>query len=288
MKAKKMSNTSVGKSAFTSLKESATRKKIDAVLISLGWKTDEEASDCNVFTERCKTHVQNALLLGMEPDYVLYKSGTDEPLAVIETKKPGQDLSKALSKAKKSYAEPLGIDIVFVSDGTITEAYDLRDGKSLRIDGETVTDLLNEKTLLRFVEEGNDLLTPARQAISRRELIEAFASANTLLRKEGLREGIERFTEFANLLFLKLISELEADRERRGEPRILEKKYCWENFASRDAESMLDYINDTILPRLVGKYNHSGDVFQDKLRRAPSRSATFSGEDVAWEECISS
>ncbi|MGH7782353.1 MAG: N-6 DNA methylase, partial [Candidatus Binatia bacterium] len=28
---------------------------------------------------------------------------------------------------------------------------------------------------------------------------------------------------------------------------------------------MLDYINDTILPRLVDKYNHSGDVFQNKL-----------------------
>ena len=28
---------------------------------------------------------------------------------------------------------------------------------------------------------------------------------------------------------------------------------------------MLDYINDTILARLVNRYNHSGDVFQRKL-----------------------
>ena len=28
---------------------------------------------------------------------------------------------------------------------------------------------------------------------------------------------------------------------------------------------MLDYINDTILPRLVDRYNHSGDVFQSRL-----------------------
>jgi type I restriction enzyme M protein len=159
----------------------------------------------------------------------------------------------------------LGIHIVFVSDGTITEAYDLRDDKPLRIDGETVTDLLQEKTLLRFVAEGSGIFTPAKHALSRRELISAFATANTLLRKEGLREGIERFTEFSNLLFLKLISELENDREARGEARILEKKYCWEQFANKDAESMLDYINDTILPRLIGKYNHSGDVFQQRL-----------------------
>jgi type I restriction enzyme M protein len=80
-----------------------------------------------------------------------------------------------------------------------------------------------------------------------------------------LREGIERFTEFSNLLFLKLISEIEEDRERHGEKRILKKKYCWPAFAKKPAEDMLDYINDTILRRLVNKYNHSGDVFQRKL-----------------------
>ena len=31
------------------------------------------------------------------------------------------------------------------------------------------------------------------------------------------------------------------------------------------AEDMLDYINDTVLARLVDRYNHSGDVFQRKL-----------------------
>jgi type I restriction enzyme M protein len=124
---------------------------------------------------------------------------------------------------------------------------------------------LTEKALLRFVDEGSSVFTPDKYKISRRELIGAFAEANDLLRKEGLREGIERFTEFSNLLFLKLISELENDREKNNEPRILEKKYCWEMFYKKDAESMLDYINDTILPRLIGKYNHSGDVFQPRL-----------------------
>ena len=252
-------------SGQTGVKESSTRKKIDAILINLGWNPDEESPTCNVFTERCKTKEQHKLLGGLEPDYVLYQTGTDKPIAIIETKKPGEDLKKAIAKAGTAYASPLGIAIIFVSDGTITEAYDLRDQKSLKIDGEHVTDLLPEKLLLRFVEEGNDILTPAKQAVSRRELIGAFASANVLLRREGLREGIERFTEFSNLLFLKLISELEDDREARGEARILEKKYCWDKFADKDAESMLDYINDTILPRLIGKYNHSGDVFQPRL-----------------------
>ena len=155
--------------------------------------------------------------------------------------------------------------IVFASDGSITETHDIRSGATLRIDGEVVTDLVSERVLLRFIAEGSDVSTPSDVSLSKQQLIQAFADANDLLRNEGLREGIERFTEFSNLLFLKLISEIEDEREQRGEPRILERRYCWDQFCHRNAEDMLDYINDTILPRLVDRYNHSGDVFQRKL-----------------------
>lgn len=43
-------------SDWTHSKESATRKKVDKKLIDLDWIIDEEKSDCNVFTERAKTH----------------------------------------------------------------------------------------------------------------------------------------------------------------------------------------------------------------------------------------
>ena len=119
--------------------------------------------------------------------------------------------------------------------------------------------------MLRFISEGPNIRSPKESNLSRQQLIDVFADANDLLRNEGLREGIERFTEFSNLLFLKLISEMEEDREERGEQRILESRYCWPYFCKRSAEDMLDYINDTILPRLVNRYNHSGDVFQRKL-----------------------
>jgi type I restriction enzyme M protein len=58
---------------------------------------------------------------------------------------------------------------------------------------------------------------------TKQELIQVFGEANDLLRKEGLREGVERFTEFSNLLFLKLISEIEEDRAAAGENLILEQ-----------------------------------------------------------------
>ena len=114
--------------------------------------------------------------------------------------------------------------IVFASDGSITESHDIRSGTTLRIDGEIVTNLLPEQLLRRFVNEGANINTPPELRLSKQQLIAAFADANNVLRDEGLREGIERFTEFSNLLFLKLISEIEDDREERGEARILERR----------------------------------------------------------------
>ena len=157
------------------------------------------------------------------------------------------------------------MQIVFVADGALIETSDRRSGRALLGDGEPITSLLTEKQLLRFVDEGPEIHTPQVVQHTKQELISVFKEANDLLRREGLREGIERFTEFSNLLFLKLISEIEQERESRGERRILEGKYCWDAFCRRTAEDMLNYINDTILPRLVNRYNHSGDVFQSEL-----------------------
>lgn len=250
---------------FTNPLESATRKRLDALLENLGWDCDEQSADCNVFTERPKTKAQKAALKAAQPDYVLYERGTDNPIAVIEAKRPGQNLADALKQAINLYAKPLGIDIVFVADGSFVEAHDLRDGRRLTIDGEDVTSLLSERDVLKFVDQGSALTTPEIVRHTKQELISAFGAANDLLRKEGLREGLERFTEFSNLLFLKLISEIEADREANGEQRILERRYCWESFKDKPDHEMLDYINDTVLPRLIRDYNHTGDVFQRKL-----------------------
>lgn len=252
-------------SYFTTPLESATRKRLDALLENLGWDCDEQSATCNVFTERAKTKTQKAALKGAQPDYVLYERGTDDPIAVIEAKRPGQNLAEALKQAIDLYAKPLGISIVFVADGSFVEVHDLRDGRRLTIDGEDVTSLLSERDVLRFLDQGAALVTPAVIRHTKQELISAFGAANDLLRKEGLREGLERFTEFSNLLFLKLISEIEADREANGEPRILEERYCWDAFKDKPDQEMLDYINDTVLPRLVKNYNHSSDVFQKTL-----------------------
>ena len=246
-------------------KESAARKIIDGLLVHLGWEADETKPDCNVFTERAKTRVQTKRLRKKRPDYVLYTPDTDTPIAVIEAKRAGQTLDDAIEQATVLYAAPLAVDIVFATDGVLCQSFDRRSQEPLLLDGEPVVELLGPTLLRRFAEDGPRLNTPTKISQTKHELLSIFSTANDLLRKEGLREGIERFSEFSNLLFLKLISEIEHDRHERGEPRRLEPRYCWEAFANKPADEMLDYLNDTVLPRLVNSYNHSGDVFHRRL-----------------------
>ena len=255
---------------FTTPKKSSARKLVDAALVHLGWRTDETRPDCQVFSERAKTVEQAAKLGGAKPDYLLYPDG-DTPLAVIETKRPGKTLHQAVADAVRKYATPLSINVVFASDGTLYETYDRRSDSPLMLDSEPVTRLLTPHLVTRFAREGPSITSPTQVRQTRTELMSAFARANDLLRKDGLRAGTERFTEFSSILFLKLISEFESDREERDEPRRLEARYCWDAFAEKSPRDMFDYIQDTVLPRLVDRYNNSGDVFRSQLLiRTPS------------------
>ena len=139
----------------------------------------------------------------------------------MEAKRLGQNLQQALQQAE-DYARCLGISIVFAVDGSIVEAREITSGSHLKLDGQVVTDLVNEKLLLRFIKHGPELFSPKEVRNTKNELIKAFSYANDLLRQEGMREGVERFTEFSNLLFLKLIDEIEREREQNGEPRRLD------------------------------------------------------------------
>ncbi|MGA7722531.1 MAG: N-6 DNA methylase, partial [Ignavibacteriaceae bacterium] len=77
--------------------------------------------------------------------------------------------------------------------------------------------------------------------------------------------GKERFTEFSNILFLKLISDIEKLREERGETRRLEEMYCWDAFKDKKAEELHTYIDKIVLPRFDQEYNHTSDIFNKKL-----------------------
>jgi type I restriction enzyme M protein len=252
-------------SELTKPLESATRKKIDLWLTNLGWNIDEESPTCNVVTERGYTEEQKEKLQGNQPDYLLIKTGTTQPLGVIETKRIGESLEDALDDAIEKYAKPLDIPIAFATDGTFTLTWHMKEAKELSIDSERVKGLLAEEVLKKFVNEANIRQISEKVKHTRDELIKVFKWANDLLRKEGLR-GLDRFVEFSNILFLKLISEIESDRIKNKLPRLLADKYCWDAFANLPSETMLEYVNNTVLKHLVDTYNHSGDVFQEKLQ----------------------
>ena len=239
----------------------------------MGWQNDEFSKECNVTTERVKTEEQNSKLKKMSgykkpPDYVLYESATYNPIAIIEAKRQGQNVDDALEQAIEKYAIPLGVKIVFAYDGAFFKSWHIDYQRELHVDGEIITSLLTETKTLRFVNEGYSISEITRKVKhSRSELITIFKASNNLLRKEGLREGLERFNEFSNILFLKLVSEIEQDREDRGEKRIIDELFCWNQFSKKTAKEMHQYINDTVLRELRSQY---GEIFDERLKIKPS------------------
>ena len=97
--------------------EPYTRKLIEDKLSLLKYNMDEMDLNCNVYRERAKMEYQDSLLQGKNPDFIIYKTGTDIPLAVIEAKRLGVTLEQAVNQAIDFYAKPLNIPIVFVFNG---------------------------------------------------------------------------------------------------------------------------------------------------------------------------
>lgn len=250
---------------YTKPLESATRTKINNWLINLGWNLDESSPSCNCFTERARTVEENKKFKRNKPDYVLYSSDDLKPIAIIEAKKVGESLEKALKQGVEKYAKPLGVKIVFITDGLFIQAFHIDDNDYLYYNSELVTDFLSEKRIKLFVEGGSKIFSEQKVTHSKIELIKIFQEANDILRKDGLSEGRERFSEFSNLLFLKLISDIENQREERGEKRRLEEMYCWESYYDKNANELQQYINKIVLPRFDREYNHSSDIFNKKL-----------------------
>lgn len=133
--------------------EVATRKKIDLMLTNLGWNDDEESPTCNAFAGRAKTIEQRSLFKGKQPDYVLYQSGTDTPIAIIEAKRKGESIDDAVSQGA-DYAKASGVKIVFAYDGAFFKSWHVDFGKELFIDNVAITQLISERRVVKFLEQG--------------------------------------------------------------------------------------------------------------------------------------
>lgn len=270
----KLNNKIVNPNVLTEPLEPYTRQVIEGKLALLGYDTDESHTDtCNVYRERAKTIFQDNLLNGRNPDFLIYKRNSNQILAVIEAKRPSVTLDHALEQAIEYYAKPLEIPLVFVFNSTSFFAC-TKDKKPLKIDNIELSDFVNEETLIKLIESDGQIETvPEGFTLSREDLIKKFKKANKLLRKAGLRDGYERFSVFADLMFLKLKNDFSDIGEIEDKDEALDKICNWEVLMSKtpsrigaqfdiEKSEVKTYLDDTIRPRLRKTY---GDVFESSL-----------------------
>jgi type I restriction enzyme M protein len=114
--------------------------------------------------------------------------------------------------------------LVIATDSIFTKCFHVSSQKNLTLDGEDFEDLLSEEQALKFIEQPHLNTKGDKKVLSRNELIKVFVEVNELLRHDVLQAGDERFSEFANLLFLKIFSEIEENKLKNNEPTPVDKE----------------------------------------------------------------
>ena len=236
--------------------EADTRILIDRSLENLGWKLKGKGK--NVFYEQPKTEAEKKKLGGKRPDYVLYSKESDKPLIVIEAKKKGARIDTALEQGI-NYARAIEAPLVFATDGVFCKAFHTVANRPPILNGEEVDEFMREALALRYLTSYEVNTVSPKVQYDRKELIRIFDEANNMLRGEGLRAGIERFGEFANILFLKLISESEQIKKERGSQTKFDISCSWDSIKQIPFSARIDYINNTVYKRLNALY--STDIF---------------------------
>lgn len=236
--------------------EAETRVLIDRSLENLGWKF--KGKDKNVFFEQPRTESERKRLDGKRPDYVLYSKDSDKPLIVIEAKKKGSRIDAALEQGI-GYARALEAPLVFATDGVFCKAFHTVANRAPILNGEEVDEFIREALALRYLSSYEVNTVSPKVQYDRKELIRIFDEANNMLRGEGLRAGIERFGEFANILFLKLISESEQIKRESGINTNFDNACSWDSIKNIPISTRIEYINKTVYEKLNNLYET--DIF---------------------------
>lgn len=236
--------------------EAESRVLIDRSLENLGWKLD--GKDQNVYYEQPKTEAEKKKLKGKRPDYVLYSKESDKPLIVIEAKKKGARIDTALEQGI-DYARAIEAPLVFATDGVFCKAFHTVANRPPILNGEEIDEFIREALALRYLTSYEVNTVSPKVQYDRKELIRIFDEANNMLRGEGLRAGIERFGEFANILFLKLISESEQIKKESGIQTKFDISCSWDSIKKIPSSARIEYINNTVYDRLNTLY--STDIF---------------------------
>ena len=248
---------------YTKRLEASVTHSILTQLDNLGWVVDETNPECNVFQQRAKTEEQKKLLRGKAPDFLLYQSGSNRPIAVIEAKRPDDTLTNVLDETERKYATPLETPLIFAYNDTFINTRYLHKQRPLKIDGEDVRQFINQYTALRFVQEGPEILSaPPQLQYSREQLIYIFKEASNLLREAGISAGMERFGAFSDILFLKLMDEVCELKLHAGETPPLPDIIRWSHFKDMGAKQRHDYLKNFVWKEMNKYYK---DIFSETM-----------------------
>jgi type I restriction enzyme M protein len=228
---------------------------VEQSLLKNGWVINVDAPNKNVFHQKAKTKEDNNKLKALRPDFCLYfDNNSISPELILETKKPNMNLAKTKEQAI-NYAKILGSKIIILFDGIQTKNYWVENQEELLEDGIEINSIKSVDFYRKFITQNSHSYLNNKISInSKEDLIAVFAFTNQKLRKAGITKGMERFFEFSNLLFLKLISE-NNDIVSESIPQYIK----WETYRNKTGEELLSYINDTVIPKLETIFNNKGE-----------------------------
>jgi type I restriction enzyme M protein len=234
---------------------------LEQQLLKNGWKIDFQNEYKNVYHQKAKTKEENLKLGSLQPDFCLYISQTSSsPEIIIETKKPNMNLAKTKEQALK-YAQLLGSKIIILFDGLQTKSYWVENKEPLLFNGLEVSVIKNQEFYKHFLLSNSNAYQESNIIInSKEDLINVFAFTNQKLRKAGITKGMERFFEFSNLLFLKLVSE-----ENEIISESIPEYIRWESYKNKEGEELLNYINDIVIDKLEKIFNKQNESLFTKL-----------------------
>ena len=276
--------------------EQAVIHSICTQLENLGWVVNETDARNNVTQHRVKTLEQRRHLADANegrprfPDFVLYQEKSNNPIGIIEAKRPGESLDSALIQAEDRYAAPLKAPLIFAYDDTFVVTRMLSNRRSLKIDGEDVRQFVDHYTALRFINEGSEILSaPESVQLSREELIKVFKRQANLLREAGVQAGLDRFSVFSDILFLKLIDEMCQKREHAGEEAPISPLFRWSHFKNLPDTQKLEYVQGVVWEKMNENYNNifgaefpitSNVIFSDIVNGLSNLNFTAADTDV--------
>ena len=231
------------------LNERETESIVEKRLEDLGWDLNPTSSLRNVFRQSPKTKEEKKSLNRNRPDFVLYAdSESNQSSIIIEMKQPNSDLDKAL-KQGINYAKKLDTPIVIASDGYRMRSWHTKFNSPIYLNEAEIEDFFSIELAKYYLESNSYNSFSNERVLSKNQLIKTFKKANNILKNEGLSAGIDRFSEFSNLMFIKML--LEDGSDING--------YTWESLSQLNGKRLLD-ASKTISKSLKTRH---GELFTE-------------------------